>query len=790
MPSRHALIYLLFLVVAGALALLDPRVTYSAPSFEHEHVPPEALAALRDGRYMRASLILREYLAAQPDTSAAAILLTAQADAGWGDWERVRQLLQGRNWLDVVQAGYGWSLLGRSQLELGDWRASGESYARFLTVTHEAGSRARGLAQLQRARALAEQRRFSDAVQAFDTAAALLPQIADWIQVFAASAAAGAADTAAVRQRLAGVDTGLASEWAWRTEVRARRAAGDRAGAIAAAERAIDRVRSDARRAAAWTLLGELRIERGDLRGARTAFIRAMNVAPASTAAIEAARAMAATTGLSAEDRLLIGTVYLRHGNTARGIEAIRDYLASGRGTPAARARLAYEVASAQFHAGDYAPAEASLLALGAGVADRAVASDALHDAARAQYRDGRHDDARETLLRVVRDFDDQPAAARAAFLLADLDHDLLQLERAIEFYRRSIQIAPASDQAALAHMRIAGIAFAQHRFADALQEMEDYRSTHRAGRNYQQATFWSAQALLRLGRTAEARSRLVEAGNLDPFSYYGGLADELLGDVVWLNRLEHAPPASDRYVAQVDAALARIDLLREIGWNDAATFEMERVLSHFARFDGALYTLAETLNERGFTTSGVALGREIYRREGAWNLRLLRIVYPFPFRNIITAEALERNVDPFLAVALIRQESMFNAAARSPAGALGLMQVMPRTGQALARSLGVPRFRPELLTQPELNVHFGTAYLADQLRAYGNRVDVVLAAYNAGPGRVSRWQQFPEFADRLLFAERIPFDETRSYVRIVQNNRRIYAAIYAAQQPGDQPAP
>jgi tetratricopeptide (TPR) repeat protein len=165
---------------------------------------PEALAALRDGRYMRASLILREYLAAQPDTSAAAILLTAQADAGWGDWAHVRQLLQGRNWLDVVQAGYGWSLLGRSQLELGDWRASGESYARFLTVTHEAGSRARGLAQLQRARALAEQRRFADAVQAFDTAAALLPRIADWIQVFAASAAAGAADTAAVRRRLAG----------------------------------------------------------------------------------------------------------------------------------------------------------------------------------------------------------------------------------------------------------------------------------------------------------------------------------------------------------------------------------------------------------------------------------------------------------------------------------------------------------------------------------------------------------------------------------------------------------
>jgi soluble lytic murein transglycosylase len=84
------------------------------------------------------------------------------------------------------------------------------------------------------------------------------------------------------------------------------------------------------------------------------------------------------------------------------------------------------------------------------------------------------------------------------------------------------------------------------------------------------------------------------------------------------------------------------------------------------------------------------------------------------------------------------------------------------------------------MLLQPELNIHVGMAYLADQLLTYSNRIDVVLAAYNAGPTRVERWQDFPEYADRRLFAERIPFDETRDYVRIVQNNRRLYAALYA----------
>jgi soluble lytic murein transglycosylase len=120
----------------------------------------------------------------------------------------------------------------------------------------------------------------------------------------------------------------------------------------------------------------------------------------------------------------------------------------------------------------------------------------------------------------------------------------------------------------------------------------------------------------------------------------------------------------------------------------------------------------------------------------------------------------------------------MFNPRARSPVGAIGLMQVMPATGRTLARRLGVTRFTDDLLTQPELNVHFGMAYLADQLNSYG-RLDAVLAAYNAGPTRLNRWREFPEYADRLLFAERIPYDETRDYVRIVQNNRRIYAALY-----------
>jgi soluble lytic murein transglycosylase len=121
----------------------------------------------------------------------------------------------------------------------------------------------------------------------------------------------------------------------------------------------------------------------------------------------------------------------------------------------------------------------------------------------------------------------------------------------------------------------------------------------------------------------------------------------------------------------------------------------------------------------------------------------------------------------------------MFNAGAVSPAGAIGLMQVMPATGRILARAVGVRRFDPEMLERPDVNVHLGMKYLADQLRTWNGRVVPVLAAYNAGPARVQRWREFPEWGRDELFAERIPYQETRDYVKIVQRNAAMYRALY-----------
>jgi soluble lytic murein transglycosylase len=184
----------------------------------------------------------------------------------------------------------------------------------------------------------------------------------------------------------------------------------------------------------------------------------------------------------------------------------------------------------------------------------------------------------------------------------------------------------------------------------------------------------------------------------------------------------------------------------------------------------------------------GIRLGRELLeRRGGEWDARLLRVVFPFPFRDLLEDEANRVDVDPYLLAGLVRQESSFNPRARSWVGATGLSQIMPATGEWLAPGAGVSNFDPSLLAVPEINLRMGARYLRDQLRRYGGKRDLALAAYNAGPSRADRWRRELGYGgDPDAFRERIPFAETREYVQLVLRNSVVYRRLYGGgRSPG-----
>lgn len=758
-----------------------------APSIleESDHTskaPEEARRAMQLGRFLHASLILREHFATVTDTAAEDLLLAARAEAGWGNWERAERLLAGRAWLDTLENALGWDVLGRSYLAREQWKPGADAFASYLAHAGEISAELRGLAELRRARAHAGAEELADAFAAYSAARDLLPSIASWIALRAAGAAAAAGDTARVTAWLALTDPDVARERAWAYQAEAFREAGDLVRARSVIEAAATGAGSASGRARALVAAGEMRLDEGDVSGAREAFRRAMELAPSTGAAVDAARLLTDLSGLTAADRLAIGRVYLRHGNLARGIAGLQAYVEAGAGNAAERERLRWDIGQAQFRAGRYDDAEKTLLPLSRRQADNSpsFAADALFYAARSQYRDGRITLSRRTLLDVAEKFPDTPGAARALYLSADLDQDDNELDDAIRRFRATIATGTDIDEVGLAYMRLGGIAFQNGDYAAARVEFDRYRSRYPNGRRYVQATYWSALASKRLEDNTTARARLEEVRRLDPFSYYGGRAADLLGLSFWDVPLRDDPITTNIEAAAVAVAMAKIDLLRSIEWDDAVSTEVDYFKQQFSRSTGTAYAFAEALNERGFATTGIAMGWDLFQRSGGWNRRLLRVIYPFPYRDILIAEAAEQNVNPFLAAGLIRQESMFNPSAFSGAGAIGLMQVMPATGRDLAQRLGVQRFDDDMLEHAEFNAHLGMAYLDDQLNDFSGRLPVVLAAYNAGPHRITRWSEFPEFPDDDLFAERIPFAETRDYVKIVQNNARIYEALYA----------
>lgn len=161
---------------------------------------------------------------------------------------------------------------------------------------------------------------------------------------------------------------------------------------------------------------------------------------------------------------------------------------------------------------------------------------------------------------------------------------------------------------------------------------------------------------------------------------------------------------------------------------------------------------------------------------EGAAPLAARRAYYPTAHLALLSREAEAREVPVALLLGLVRQESLFQPAVRSRAGAVGLMQVMPATGRLVARREG-QRGRPDL-HDPEENVRLGTRFFADLLRQFDGDAPAALAAYNAGPGRVVRWRRERPGLGEAEFVETIPLAETRDYVKRVLFYQGAYEAL------------
>ncbi|HWO87647.1 MAG TPA: lytic transglycosylase domain-containing protein, partial [Gemmatimonadales bacterium] len=392
----------------------------------------------------------------------------------------------------------------------------------------------------------------------------------------------------------------------------------------------------------------------------------------------------------------------------------------------------------------------------------------------------GRYDEAAELASAASRAHPRDTTLARAVLFLADRDRARGEPAREWGHYRLLVRRFPAAPATLVARLRIGLGLYARGALDSAALVFEDVSrrdSTRRLGLS---AWYWDARVRLELGDTT-ATSQLMRLASQFPLNYYGVRALELLGRELRTTDSLLARPQAGSFAPAV--ARERVRALVRLGLREEVRSELLGWATDSSVGAHLLLAVAAVAAEAGFAREAIALGEAVRSRVGP-HPQALRAIFPYPHRTVIEAEAIEHCVDPLLFAALLRQESRFEPHAVSPVGARGLSQVMPQTGQELARAMGIRDFDPDLLFVPDYNLHFGTRYFHERLVRDNFPLHAAIASYNAGPNRVRRWRAWPEFEDPDLFSERIPIAETREYVRIVYASYAWYRHLYSAAPP------
>ena len=275
---------------------------------------------------------------------------------------------------------------------------------------------------------------------------------------------------------------------------------------------------------------------------------------------------------------------------------------------------------------------------------------------------------------------------------------------------------------------------------------------------------YWKARALKALGKNGASTDILLPLSRETHF--YGLLAGEELGPT-WSNPTVAWKP-SDKDVAAIQQipGIQRALYLNKLQLADEARKEWWTATQGFD--DRKLLAAAETASRAGW------IDRAINTAERTRELHDYSLRFPTPYRDALVTVAKNYRLDEAWVYGLIRQESRFITEAKSRTGALGLMQLMPATARWVANKLGLKKLSSPQITDVETNLSLGTFYLRNVLDSVGDPV-MATAGYNAGPARARRWRGDSPM-EGAIYAESIPFQETRDYVKKVMANATLYA--------------
>ncbi|MGA7216718.1 MAG: transglycosylase SLT domain-containing protein [Candidatus Sulfotelmatobacter sp.] len=370
------------------------------------------------------------------------------------------------------------------------------------------------------------------------------------------------------------------------------------------------------------------------------------------------------------------------------------------------------------------------------------------------------------------------------------------EYDQALDTFREAQQRFPNGPRASYVHWKAAWLTLRQGRNDEAKKAFEEQIAVYPTGAETPAALYWRARLAEEDNQPLMAEAFYQKLSDRYRNFYYAELARE---------RMKHLPAAGDmttQYaildrVPPIDGAVKvtetdppqdelrvqKAELLGNGGLVDFAVRELQAA----AGSDGGAWAPAETAQlyqETGHYSQAIECMKRSAPNYFALDIpdlprKYWEALFPKAYWSDLRRYAGANGLDPYLVASLIRQESEFNPNAISRANAVGLMQLLPKTGKLVAKEVKLRRFNASQLYTPAVNMELGTRYFRGMVDKFGGRFEYALAAYNAGSDRVDEWLAQGKYRDPEEFVESIPFTETREYVQAILRNASVYKQLY-----------
>jgi len=371
------------------------------------------------------------------------------------------------------------------------------------------------------------------------------------------------------------------------------------------------------------------------------------------------------------------------------------------------------------------------------------------------------------------------------------------EYDQALDTFREAQARFPNGPRASYMHWKAAWLTLRQGRNAEAAKAFEEQIALYPSSSETSAALYWRARLAEEDNQPLMARAFYQKLSDRYRNFYYAELGRQRLkhlpaaaGDATTKYALlDRVPPldssgkVADSEPPSDELHVQKAELLGNGGLVDFAVRELQAA----AAADGGSWGPAETAqlyDETGHYDQAIELMKHSAPNYFALDIpdlprKYWEALFPRAYWSDLKRSSTANGLDPYLVASLIRQESEFNPNAVSRANAVGLMQLLPKTGKAVARQEKMKRYTASQLYTPAVNLQLGTRYFRGMVDKFGGSFEYALAAYNAGSDRVEDWLSQGKYRDPQEFVESIPFTETREYVQAILRNASVYKQLY-----------